>query len=103
MFQVEWFRREVVMCCPTLSLVLRIWYQPVLMPSESPNSCSAADFGSAICHVPVLSVILLGAVGTLSSPAEGQSVPKLIRPEVLHNYPFVVLKLLASWHYSHAF
>lgn len=103
MFQVEWFRREVVMCCPTLSLVLRIWYQPVLMQSESPNSCSAADFGSAICHVPVPSVIVLGAVGTLSSPAEGQSVLKLIRPEVLHNYPFVVLKLLASWHYSHAF
>lgn len=91
------------MCCPTLSLVLRIWYQPVLMQNESPNSCSAADFGSAICHVPVPSVIVLGAVGTLSSPAEGQSVLKLIRPEVLHNYPFVVLKLLASWHYSHAF
>lgn len=46
---------------------------------------------------------VLGAVGTLSSPAEGQSVLKLIWPEVLHNYPFVVLKLLASWHYSHAF
>lgn len=65
MFQVERFRREVVMCCPTLSLVLRIWHKPVLMQSESPNSCCAAGFESAICHVPVLSVIVLGAVGAL--------------------------------------
>lgn len=73
------------------------------MRSVSPSSCSAAGFESAICRVPVLSVIVRGAVGALSSPAEGQSVPKLIWPEVLRSYPFMVLKLLASWHYSHAF
>lgn len=73
------------------------------MQSLSPSSCSAGGFESAICHVPVLSVIVLGAAGALSSPAEGQSVLKLIWPEVLWNYPFVVLKLLASWHDSHAF
>lgn len=66
------------------------------MQSISPSSSSPAGFKSAICHVPVLSVIVLGAVGTASSPAEGQSVLKLIWPEVLHNYPFVVLELLPS-------
>lgn len=73
------------------------------MESISPSSHSAPGFESAICHVPVLSVIVLGTAGTLSSPAEGQSILKLIWPEVLHNYPFVVVKLLASWHYSHTF
>lgn len=61
------------------------------MQSFNPSSFSAAGFESAICHVPVLSVSVLGAVGALSSLGEGQSVLKLIWPEVLHNYPSVVL------------
>lgn len=101
-FQVKWFRREVLV----LSYFIPCSKNTVhdfLMQSISPSSHSAAGFESAICHVPVLSVIVLGAAGALSSLPEGRSILKLIRPEVLHNYPFVLLKLLASWHYSHAF
>jgi len=68
------------------------------MQSVSPSSCSAAGFESAICRVPVLSVIVLGAAGALSSLAEGHSVLKLAWPEASRNYPFVVLKLPAAWH-----
>lgn len=73
------------------------------MQSLSPSPRPAVGFESAICHVPVLSVTVLGAVGTLSSLAEGLSVLKLIWPEVLSNYHFVVLQSLASWCYIHAF
>lgn len=72
------------------------------MHSVSPSS-AAAGLESALCHVPVLSVTVLGAAGALSSLAEGQSALKLLWPKVLHNYPFVVVRLVASWLCSHAF
>lgn len=48
-------------------------------PSPSPRP--AVGFESAICHVPVLSVVVLGAAGTRPSPAEGLPVLELIWPE----------------------
>lgn len=74
------------------------------MQSVYPSAAAAAaGLESALCHVPVLSVTVLGAAGTLLSLAEGQTTLKLLWPKVLHYCPFVVVRLLASWLCSHAF